>query len=204
MDKENMIHISWHNTKLGASIPSVNLPPVLTCRPDAPCYKNCYARKGRFTFGRNKDLLQKNLEIYKADPVNFMRQVQEAAKFVQYFRWHSAGDIPDEDYFAWMAAIAVNVPDTQFLAFTKRFEIVNKWLEFFQLPDNLHVVFSAWGDFMPENPHNLPVAYVRLKNCECHIPEDAHECPKYCGDCVGTGCSCWELKNGESVVFNQH
>ena len=36
------------------------------------------------------------------------------------------------------------------------------------------------------------------------IPADARPCPSYCGDCVATGMSCWDLKRGESVVFNEH
>lgn len=38
-------YISLNNSKLGDFIPSVNLPPVKTCRPDAPCKGLCYARR---------------------------------------------------------------------------------------------------------------------------------------------------------------
>lgn len=58
---------------------------------------------------------------------------------------------------------------------------------------------------MPYNPHNLPMAYVRLKNGNCvEIPTHCYECPKFCGDCVMQEHSCWDLKPGEAVAFNEH
>lgn len=105
-----------------------------------------------------------------------------------------------------MIRVAGRCANTKFLAFTKKFAIVNDYLAHGGvLPDNLRIVFSAWGDdHLPENPNNLPVAYVRLRNAPCTIPECAHECPGFCGSCASTNHSCWNLKSGESVVFNQH
>ena len=84
------VHISYGVSKLGAEIPSVSLPVGCTCRPDAPCLRKCYGRRGRFSFSRTKALIQNN------------------------------------------------------------------------------------------------------------------QCPKYCGDCVITGESCWDLKSGEAVCFDEH
>ena len=61
-----MAHISLSNSKLG-SIPSINLPPIVTCRPDAPCKSTCYACNGRFRFKNVKQTLESNLEEWKAD-----------------------------------------------------------------------------------------------------------------------------------------
>ena len=44
------INIVMGNTKLGNKIPVVNMPPIMTCRPGAPCNKYCYARKGSFLY----------------------------------------------------------------------------------------------------------------------------------------------------------
>lgn len=196
------LHISHSISKLGASIPSINLPPVATCRPDVPCYKHCYARKGRFALPRNKELLQNNLELWRTSPEQFEIEVRAA----RFLRWHSSGDIPDRAYLDMMARVAREHPHTSFLAFTKKCELVNRWLdENGALPANLRIVFSAWGAaFVPENPHNLPVAYVRLKKEPCDIPTDAFQCSGYCGKCVMSGCSCWDLQRGQAVCFNQH
>ena len=199
------VHISQHISKLGAAIPSVSLPAGPTCRPDAPCFKLCYARKGRFMFQNVKTPLERNLMIWKTDPERYEEEVEMAAYFSHWFRWHSSGDIPDDNYFAMMVRSAQHLPGVKFLCFTKRYEIVNKYLDIHQvLPENLSIVLSAWGDWIPENPHNLPMSYIALKKQECEIPEDGHPCSGFCGECVLGNYNCWALKKGESVVFKQH
>lgn len=198
------VHIS-HVSKLGSDIPCVNLPAGTTCRYDAPCRSLCYGRKGRFTFPHNKSLYERNLMIWNDDHDQYERDVTIAAFHSRYFRWHSSGDIPNRSYLDMMVRVAESLKSTQFLCFTKRYEWVNSLLCERDLPENLRIVLSAWGDWIPHNPYNLPVAYIRFKGEETHgIPSDVLECRKYCGDCVITGCSCWDLKNGQSVVFNEH
>lgn len=205
------VHISRSNAKLGENIPSVNLPVGCTCRSDAPCFKKCYARKGRFAFSHNKSLLDKNLDIWKEDPASFERDILVAAFSSKFFRWHSAGDIPDESYLEMMVRVANKLPDTRFLCFTKKYELVNGFIgKGGVLPDNLVIVFSVW-DSMPDNHYHLPGAFIRFKHGESVVPDSAKECPNFCGECVMTGCSCWDLKRGlqdtgmvDCVVFNEH
>ena len=203
------VHISKSISKLSSAtmtIPSVNLLPVDTCRHDAPCFKGCYACKGRFAFNRNKLLLAQNTELWENDPKGFERDVKIAAFHSRFFRWHSAGDIADAAYLAMMVRVANDLPDTRFLCFTKKDYLVNHYIEHYgALPKNLIIVLSAWGTWIPENPHRLPVAYIRFKKKDSgEIPADARQCPKHCGDCTMTGCRCWDLKSGESVVFDEH
>ena len=201
-----MAHISTANTKLGC-IPSVNLPPVETCLCDAPCIAHCYARKGRFRFPSVRKTLEYNWQEWRNKPVDYMNSVIQACINVRYFRWHSSGDIPSRFYLHMMCVTAKICPEVRFLCFTKKYELVNSYLETYgSLPENLCMVFSAWGDFIPENPHNLPVAYVELSSGEgaCHIPDDAIECCGSCFDCIRTDASCWHLNNGQSVKFKQH
>lgn len=201
------VHISKGVSKLGASIPSVSLPPICTCRPDAPCASRCYAMKGRWRFSHNKSLLQRNIDLWNGDPVMFKRDVTVAAFHSRFFRWHSSGDIPNSQYLTMMVEIAESLPDVKFLCFTKKFELINDYLDVHNsFPKNLSIVFSAWGSsFIPENPHDLPVAYVRFKNNDQgSIPNDALKCSGFCGECTMSGASCWELKHGESVVFDEH
>lgn len=41
VNEDLFLNISEGNSKMDA-IPSFSLPPVITCRPDAPCRKECY------------------------------------------------------------------------------------------------------------------------------------------------------------------
>ena len=199
------VKISTSNSKLGL-IPSVSLQPILSCRKDCPCASDCYATKGRYRFHNVKQSLAHNLQCYKDNPDKYFRDILEALSGIisyRYFRWHAAGDIVDENYFEGMVLLAKQLPFTSFLAFTKKFEIVNSYIKSGgQIPDNLHIVFSAWGDdFKVVNPYLFPVAYVRFKDRENNnIPFDAAECSGDCTNCL----QCWKIKKGESVVFNKH
>lgn len=204
-----MINISWSNSKLGP-IPSVNLPPIVTCNQNAPCTsgKKCYACKGRFNFRNVKDSMWENYDRWnKYSPEYYFQDIENACVTSKYFRYHSAGDIPGPVYFYHMVKLAKKIPSTRFLCFTKQYHTVNAYIDQCgDLPENLVVVFSAWGDFLPDNPHNLPVAYVHLKSGEGidHIPTDARKCSGYCASCIQLGQHCWNLEHGQSVVFNEH
>jgi hypothetical protein len=120
-----------------------------------------------------------------------------------YFRYHSSGDIPDENYLQLMCQTATLIKRVKFLCFTKKYEMINEYIiKNGNLPKNLTVVLSNWGDFQCKNPHNLPIAYVNIKGAK--IPESANKCSGYCGECVNTKQSCWKLKKGDSVVFKIH
>lgn len=202
-----MAHISITNSKLG-SIPSVNLPPIVTCRRNAPCAgkKGCYACKGNFRFSAVQRNMLENLGEWIDYPRRYMQSIIDACTNVRFFRWHSAGDIPSQHYLAMMCAVAVTQPEVHFLAFTKQYELVDRFFSRFEKPDNLSIVYSAWGNLLPENPHNFPVAYVRLKSGEGseHIPQDALPCSGACHMCIKHEQNCWKLKPGQSVCFDQH
>lgn len=197
-----MLHISTTNSKLGL-IPSINLPPIITCRGNAPCTKDCYACKGNFRFANVKQSMRNNLTEYDKNPERYFAQIYSYLSTgviaYRYFRFHSAGDIPCKDYLIRMLALAERLPGVQFLCFTKKYEIVNEVLSERKLPKNLHMVFSAWGEFVPENPYDLPVAYVKLDE-NTYVPDNAVKCSGHCTTCL----NCWKLKNGEAVVFNKH
>lgn len=149
----------------------------------------------------------KNLLIYKRNPQGFFEYINLYLQNSQYkyFRFHSSGDIVDKLYFEKMCWLAKNNKEIKFLCFTKKYEIVNRYIALgLAVPDNLTIVFSNWGDFVCDNPNKLPVAYVNLQKQNCEIPTEAKVCNKYCGACASTTESCWNLKKGESVVFDQH
>lgn len=201
-----MVKISTTNSKLGL-IPSVNLPPIVTCRDNCPCAKDCYAMKGRFRFKNVRDNLANNLQCYLENPNKYFAEIKHAINngmvSYSYFRWHASGDFVDRQYFKQVVETANELPLTSFLAFTKKFELVNEYIKNEnEIPPNLHIVYSAWGDdFKIHNPYHFPVAYVRFGNKENNsIPETAAECSGDCTNCL----QCWKIKAGESVVFNKH
>ena len=112
--------VSNTNSKLGGQIYSINLPPVVTCRADAPCFKGCYACKGNWLFPNVKNSLQYNLEAYKSNPTLFFESVAAQTALVRFCRWHSSGDIVDMQYFEGMCKVARKNRETHYLCFTKK------------------------------------------------------------------------------------
>lgn len=123
----------------------------------------------------------------------------------RFFRYHVSGDIPDNVYFAHMVEIAQRNPHCEILCFTKKYDIVNDHLDFGgKIPPNLHVVFSAWDDIKMINPHNLPEAHVIYRDGSTTAREDAKLCGGNCSECATTDGGCWNLHNGEQIVFKEH
>lgn len=201
------VKISKTNSKLGV-IPSINLTPIASCRDNCPCSGDCYALKGRFRFQNVKNNMAANYAAYREDPDTYFadikREIDNGMVVYSYFRWHSAGDIVDMRYLQGMVDVANALNRTSFLAFTKKYELVNEYIASGGvIPDNLHIVFSAWGNSLSvDNPNDFPVAYVRFGDEErdSSIPENASECSGKCTTCL----QCWNLGRGESVVFNKH
>ena len=112
------VKVSNSNTKLGGQIYSINLPAGTTCRPDAPCFKGCYARKGTWLYPTVRTSLTNNYEAYKNDPKLFFESVAAQTTLVKYCRWHSSGDIINAQYFEGMCKVARKNKDTHYLCFT--------------------------------------------------------------------------------------
>lgn len=195
--------ITTTNTKLGGHIAQINMPYIVSCREDAPCINQCYCKKGPIGMTTARTSHMKKLCAYKADPKGFFDQINLELKFVpyKYFRWHSSGDIVDEQYLDYMFKLARKNKQTRFLCFTKKYEMVNEYLNSHKKPNNLIICLSHWKDWHPDNPHNLPTSYVDFGGT-LDIPQFAYECTDSCGDCPGT--HCWHMKNGDSVVFKKH
>lgn len=193
------VNISNGNAKMG-KIPSVSLPPVVSCRPGCPCAKKCYAAKIARLRPSVAAAYRRNLEAWQTEPDEFAIQVLAAAITTRYFRWHVAGDILDSTYFKMMCEVAVKCPETNFLAFTKRWDIVNPLAGL--IPPNLQIIYSAWEGLSPDNPYHLPVAHVIFRGAE---PSPSWKiCGGNCTDCICKGIGCWELKRGEQIAFYEH
>lgn len=180
------------------------MPRVVTCASDVPCVKTCYVH--HFDWRATvRNAYDNNLNLWLSDPDGFELQAVAAAYGSFYFRWHVSGDIVDMKYLGMMCRVANKLPRTHFLAFTKKYALVNSFLAAGNcIPSNLHILFSEWPGYNMNNPYNLPVAYVSFKSGVCNAPENAHECGGHCEDCAYVGKNCWTLKKGESVVLKEH
>lgn len=201
----NFVTVSTGNSKLGPAIPSINLPAGTTCNPNAPCFKGCYATRGRFLYPNAKNSQMGNLNAYLENPQQYFEDIAYRTRLSLFVRWHSSGDIIDERYLEGMCWVARQNPNTQYLAFTKQFEIVNNYkANKHRIPRNLHIVFSSWKDWVPENPYKFPTSWVYfpkdVDNTNQHIPANAVVCPNNCAKCQ----RCWSLGKGESVQFKKH
>ena len=200
------VSISKGNNKMGA-IPSVSLPPVITCPKGAPCAAKCYAAKLCRIYPSVKAAYQNNLDILNENWNEYWQQVRAAVGMARFFRFHVSGDIPNAAYFKEMVITAIQNPHTQILAFTKQYDIVNHYIDVFgALPENLRIIFSRWDSAWNvhiHNPHNLPMSAVIFKGVSNQI-EFEKICGGNCTQCACQGVGCWELKNGETIAFYEH
>ena len=201
MINNNMVSISKGNSKMG-SIPSVSLPPIITCAKGCACAKKCYAAKLCRLYPTVRKAYARNLDILKNDMDDYFIQVKAAAMVSKYFRFHVSGDIYDMNYLDRMVKLAQDLPGTTFLAFTKQYNFVNYFLQYAAIPDNLKIIFSEWPGMPMKNPHNLPVAHVIFKGQE--PADDWKICGGNCSECACRGVGCWELKKGEHIAFYEH
>lgn len=198
------LKVSPGNSKMGA-IPSVSLPAGATCRKGCACYQKCYARKLERLRPSVRNAYQSNYELLLSDPTTYWREVEASVMMSRFFRFHVSGDMPDADYLRRMVGVAERNPQCEILCFTKKYELVNGFLDSGgRLPENLHMIFSAWEGMEMQNPHRLPEAHVRFRSGSTTARSDAVFCGGNCTECALTDSGCWKLGRGEQVVFNEH
>jgi len=183
------LHISTGNSKLG-KIPNISLPPIITCPDFIPCYYECYCNKNFFYLKKAKEKWNENYELLQCNPYEFFSQLQSflQTKKPKYFRFHTGGDCPDQNYVDNIILIAEICKNTKFLIFTKRYSF-----NFYdgQVP-NFKVKYSAWGRMVP---YKKPVAW--LYDGKGEMPK-GFKCTGKCDKCYW----CWE--NNEDVVLFKH
>lgn len=199
----SVLSISRGNSKMG-SIQSISLPSVVTCRSCA-CQNKCYARKLERIRPAVAKAYQRNLDVLQSDPDTYWREVEASIMMSRFFRFHVSGDIPDLNYLKHMVDISDRNKHCQILCFTKKYEIVNGFIESGgEIPVNLHIIFSAWVGLNMVNPFSFPEAHVRYRDGSTTAKDSAVECGGNCTECATTDGGCWILKNGEQVIFDEH
>ena len=202
--EEIKVHISASNSKMGA-VASVSLPPFLTCPAvcAGTCGKYCYAAKIAALRPNVLKNYAENLVICLYRNSEYWKAINNYVRGVRFFRFHVSGDILNFDYFCEMVKTAYNAPHCEFLAFTKRYNVVNEWIMSGGiLPENLHILFSGEKNLKPENPHNLPETTIYEKG---ETPCDSWMlCGGNCFECGCRGVGCWQLKRGDVLAFEKH
>ena len=202
-----MPKISLGNSK--CDLPTINLPAG-GCERNGTCTKtckNCYALRGKMLMYQNtiyRDNLKEfilNSDKYFNDIINFLNN---SVVIYKYFRFHSSGDIPNDEYFIGMIKVAKKCKNTTFLCYTKKYNIINDYLKTGGvIPKNLKLKFSAWTKNDPfDNPYNIPVAYVDFKDKSKNpeLPKRTPICPgtkKLCSECL----FCFKYNN---IIFKEH
>lgn len=200
--------ISKGNHKIG-NMMNVSLTPVKSCSRAAAklCGKNCYAKQCYRQYPYTRKAWDHNLGHARRNLPSFFNAISEALQKEQkthalnFFRWHVGGDILNLEYFHGMVRVAMMYSDCRFLAFTKRYDIINTWVaNGEQIPDNLTVIFSAWPGLAMDNPHKFPVAWMQ-DGTETRVTGEEIQCP---GNCEGCG-MCWDIRRtGKDVLFHRH
>ncbi len=197
------VKISPGNSKMGA-IASVSLPSRTTCRL-CGCWNKCYAHKLERLRPTVRNAYKNNLDVLLTDPESYWREVNAQIAVSRFFRFHVSGDIPSMDYLCKMVDSAKRNPGCEILCFTKKYELVNEYIESnTDIPSNLHLIFSGWPGLEMNNPHDFPEAHVLFRDGTTTARDDAKPCNGNCTECAITDNGCWTLKKGEQVVFHEH
>lgn len=203
------VRIMLGNTKLGRTM-HVNLPPPRSCDTSLPCFRGgreCYAMKFYGLRANVRKAWDANWHKLMTARPDYFDAIYEAVRKRKpaLFRWHSAGDIPDADYLKCVVGVADWCPDTAFMVFTKKYDLIAQCplLRRGRKPANLTVVLSMWpGVKIPASiSRRFPKAWMLdPKRPDPRIPATARECGGGCDTCG----LCWHLKPGQSVVFHKH
>jgi hypothetical protein len=198
------VRISNANSKMG-NVASVSMLPFITC--PTCCHNTCGAKCYAAKLANLRPSVLKSYAINTAiaiySPVEYWKQIDAAVKGVRFFRFHVSGDIIDAAYFANMVNIAYCNPHTEILVFTKRYNIVNGYIDVGGvIPSNLHILFSGWTNLTPVNPHKLPETNVFT--CDTDFNDDWKICGGNCFNCACRGVGCWQAQRGDVIAFKMH
>lgn len=209
-EESRPVSISEGNVKMG-KIKSVSVMPFVTCaaRTRSTCAADCYAARMVLQgphAGNTRRAWARNTVMAIDDPVTFWAQVKKASRNEKHFRFQVGGDIINETYLRGMIETAESNPNCHYLAFTKRFAIVNQYCAANggrdAIPANLQIVFSCWEGLNVDNPYSFPETDVIMPG----TTEDPSWiiCGGNCESCIAAGRGCWDLKAGEKLWFYLH
>lgn len=214
---------STGNSKLGEHVLNYGMDIMHTCA-NCECKSkgNCYGVHGLFQFGSNMQRAAENFMFWFTHGAEGMLEVMQRAidanADCDKFRHFEIGDIPNRAYLeSVMIPLAIQNPGVKFWTYTKKYEIVNKYVDecgLDAIPSNLTIVFSHWmnedGSYFPmDNRHDFPTSEFIPMGKEAELlPGVTHVCP--CSDpntvahCETCDHPCHSLKHGESMALLEH
>ena len=206
-DLDNVhVKLQHGNDKTGKDCWTVSLIPISDCPNCSKCSGKCYdLRNDCWRFHVQKDRAR-NSAIHLTDVKRYWKEIDDQIKAnkVTELRLNVGGDLTDLD-FPFVAELGRRNPNTLILFFTKNYKGINKFLEHNSFPEKVKPIMSAWLDMPMENPNNLPCSHVLWADGKTTAPDyGAYYCGGNCSECVINGEGCWNLKHGESVIFNAH
>ena len=221
------VHVQDGNRKLGKGIYTINLlagdEPLtkqdgtqLTNIPGTcagccdKCKGDCYAIRTQIFRNNNIPSWADNTILATQETETFFKEIQQFLdrSMVAAVRFHSFGEIPSLKYLLNMVKLAEDNPTVIFYTYTKRFEWVEKYLDFNgNFPNNLVVNVSIWHKNY-ENPFNLP-EFIYDDGTEEDVAMLPH-CPAIDknGNSTGVTCAkckrCLKAKNGSKIAVYAH
>ena len=209
---EYKITISSGNVKIGR-VMNFSLAPLLTCgKACRVCAGICYDIKACLQYpnsvidarARNTAMAQNHLDVV----FSRIDEAMSRRRKNKFFRWHVAGDIISEEYFAMMVRLAWLHPDFVIWTYTKQYSLVNAYCDKYgrdAIPSNFSIMFSKWDGLAMPNPYNFPVFNCRLKDGNKDTSDSwfdsTYKCPGNCDICKACGRGCVA---GESAWCDEH
>jgi hypothetical protein len=173
--------------------PGTGKPP--TCFEEG-CNIREYMRYSYVREPLEYNLKNVRLELWHLDIIEHLERYP-----IRFFRVHASGDfrptnsiITNQEYLDGWFELGERFPNTQFLAFTKAYE-----LDFSKRTDNFKIFFSAWpGLDMLDT--DFPVAWLYDRNNpDPRIPKNIHKCHSRCDQCP----SCFRKKACDVVLVKR-
>lgn len=217
---DNVFHVVTDgNSKTGAGVINVNFPIEYTCDHRCECYKlaRCYASGGCYSYSSNQAGYSENFNFWLKSSVTEMSNVFQLAidaTGARLFRYFTCGDIPDGFFLRAMVKTAQRNPSVKFWAYTKRYGLVNSYIDRGGIiPDNLVIIFSHWmndnGTYFPMDNHTgratsefIPLGKEHLAQTVTHICPCSD--PSVIATCATCDHPCYDLKPGESMALMEH
>lgn len=221
-----ILHITGGNSKTGTDhVLTYSHGIEQSCSHSCECYsgKVCYGMHG------NYERYPVN-QLYLADTLLYIREngyeattaaiIEKIKKtHCKYFRWFAVGDILNIEFIEMMVNVGKACPDVKFWGYTKKYMLVNHYIENRMHGDaeTFHaltgLIFSHWrnqdGSFFEMlNPYKMPLSeFIPLGN-ESDAAQADHICPCSNPDVFENCCNCsnpcYDLQLGQSMALLEH
>lgn len=231
-DVEEKVSLTQGNSKVGDDVWCYNTSIWYTCRHDCECFKGyidangvqvkppCYAQAGLYQIPSNQAGYTANHKFtlsHTAEEIaTALLLIMKSNPNIKKFRWFTCGDFTSKVLEAAII-IAKARPDVEFWAYTKKYQLVNKYCHEHggraAIPSNLVIVFSHWlnhdGTYFPMvNIYRFPTSEFIPVGMEIKLKDVTYICP--CSDptvlanCCNCEHPCYRLQPRQKMALVEH